>query len=211
MKTLFDIFPVDAGETLHSEGRYRYCLNGELTDIHEPWMRYQLPDGGQVIRTSRSDGKSFVLGVKCWIQANRTYASLFWANASGYCTANYRVNGESMRWNLDGETPEQLELDRPTQFFPLMRIFSGEILLSLLANGGSGQVLVPSIKSPERRETLFRPLFSERSVEALGSNTYHYRGGEYDDGARYELNDEGLLQRYSWQQSENQFWEVELV
>ncbi len=210
MKTLFDIFPVDAGETLHSEGRYRYRLNGELTDIHEPWVRYQLPDGGQVIRSSRSDGKSFVLGVKCWVQERHTFASLFWANARGYRTVNYRVNGESMRWNLDGETPAQMQIDQPTQFFPLMRIFSGATLLGLLANGGKGQVLVPSIKSPEQPETLFQPLFSERSVEALGDNTYHYRGGEYDDAARYTLNELGILQQYSWRQSANQEWTVEL-
>ena len=54
-------------------------------------------------------------------------------------------------------------------------------------------------------------MLSERTVERLPDGAYHYRGGEYDDGARYELTEEGLLQRYVWQQSERELWEVELV
>ena len=148
---------------------------------------------------------------RAWGKGGVEFASLYWENATGRYSANYALQGDGVRWNLEGDTPQELLFDRPTCFFPLMRVFSGETLLTIVENGGRSQVLVPSIKTPEQRDSLFQPLLSERTVERLPDGAYHYRGGEYDDGARYELNASGLLQRYAWQQSEGEFWEVELV
>ena len=211
MNKLNDIFPLAKNEQESGSGRYLYRLNGALTNIVEPWLQHRQPDGSVITRSSRSDGESFVLAVKAGQKGDSRFATFYWENAAGSREAHYLLRGDEFRWSVDGEQPTRLLLDSPVCFFPLMRILSGETLLTIDSKGGTARVLVPSIKTPEHRDSLFMPLFSERSVEALGSNIYHYRGGEYDDAARYEMNERGLLQRYSWQQSENQFWEVELA
>ncbi len=210
MKALEDIFPLHADESVSDDGAYRYLRNGAATDIVEPWAKYQL-GGNTVTRSLRSDGNSFVLAVKAWGETGVEFASFYWENAAGSYSANYAFQGSGVRWNLEGEKPQQQGFDQPTCFFPLMRVFSGETLLAIVGKGGRSQVLVPSIKTPEQRDSLFRPLLSERTVERRPDGAYHYMGGEYDDGARYELNASGLLQRYAWQQSEGELWEVELV
>ena len=209
MRALEEIFPLHPEERVLADGTYHYLLNAKQTDVREPWVRYQLGDN-TVTRTLRSDGHSFVLGVKTWGKEGVEFASFYWESAAGCCSANYALQGNGVRWNLEGDRPQQELFDQPTCFFPLMRVFSGDTLRAIVANGGCSQVLVPSIKTPEQRDSLFRPLLSERTVERLPDGAYHYRGGEYDDGARYELTEEGLLQRYVWQQSERELWEVEL-
>lgn len=210
MKKLTEIFPVAKTEQEIGSGRYRYRLNGALTDIVEPWLQHRQPDGSVITRSSRSDGANFVLAVKAGQKGETAFATFYWENFAGAREAHYLLRADELRWSLDGEKPTTQSLNTPLCFFPLMRIFSGETILAIDSSGGKARVLVPSIKTPEQRESLFVPLFSERSVEVLGSNTYHYCGGEYDDGALYQLNEKGLLQRYSWQQSESQLWEVEL-
>lgn len=210
MKTLRDIFPLSPDEHVLAEGHYRYLHNGQVTDIVEPWAQYQ-HEGNTVTRTLRSDGRHFVLGVKFWDVADTRFASFYWENAVGSYTVNYAVQNNRVRWNIEGEPGQTLLLEQPTSFFPLMRIFSGATLLTILENNGRCQVLVPSIKTPEQRDTLFQPLVTERTVERLDDGAYLYRGGEYDDAARYELTQCGILQRYSWQQSEREHWDVELI
>lgn len=210
MRAPEDIFPLHPDERVLTQGAYRYRLNAKQTEVREPWVRYQLGDN-TVTRTLRSDGHTFLLGVKAWGEAGVEFASFYWENPAGRYSANYAFQGNSVRWNLEGDRPQQKLFGQPTCFFPLMRVFSGETLLAIVENGGRSQVLVPSIKTPERRDSLFQPLLSVRTVSRLPDGAYDYRGGEYDDGARYELTESGLLGRYAWQQSEGELWEVELV
>ncbi|WP_372764063.1 hypothetical protein [Litorivivens sp.] len=211
MRTLAELFPLATSETLIAQGSYTYRCNGELTDISEPWLRHRQADGSVVTRSSRSDGESFVLGAKYWCKAGVVFASLYWENVSGVRTASYALGAGGLRWSADGSPPVSQACSPTTVFFPLMRIFSGDTLLAIMEQGGEATVLVPSIKTPEHAESLFAPLFSERCVEQVTTDVYHYRGGEYDDAACYQLGADGLLQRYEWQQSPAQLWVVELV
>ncbi|MCA0892087.1 hypothetical protein [Microbulbifer agarilyticus] len=111
-------------------------------------------------------------------------------------------------------------------FFPLMRIFAGQLLTGLAAAGGRGEILVPWIQDPGGRDKLFMPDVSSRRLEYLGQESagesvvdsvgvssehlerYRYSGGQYENGSEYLLCD-GLLRQYCWVQGEKE-WQVKL-
>ncbi|MBY6210861.1 hypothetical protein KUV95_04800 [Microbulbifer agarilyticus] len=115
-------------------------------------------------------------------------------------------------------------------FFPLMRIFAGQLLTGLAAAGGRGEILVPWIQDPGQRDKLFMPDVSSRRLDYLGHESvespvgssvgesvgvsseqverYRYSGGQYENGSEYLLHD-SLLREYRWVQGEKE-WRVQL-
>ena len=107
---------------------------------------------------------------------------------------------------------ESLRAEPDVVFFPLMRIYSGEVV-HRLRRRGAGRVLVPWIGDGGQARRLFRPDYSERRVEAVGEDRicidgaarncveYDYSGGPYPPGTRFWIDENGMLLRYRWQQT----------
>ncbi len=211
-----DELPLDSGV-------YEYHINGTLTDIREPWRRDCHPDKGVVTRARRYSGQhGFALEVTHWAQDGGECAvQLFWRAGDLVVQAGYQL-GSELRVNrsVGGQALEEICLpDDGALFFPLMRVFAGNLIGQLLETGGSGRVLVPAIDRPGEPDSLFLPRFSERRVELLegqapefdGCRCYRYRGGQYGEaGARYWLDESGLLRHYHWQADAENEWRVSL-
>ncbi len=109
-------------------------------------------------------------------------------------------------------------------YFPLMRVFSGEVI-EHLASHGTQLTIVPDINHQSDVDALLRPTESLRSAEKLNAETiqltdtqyqtykYRYLSERYQqqDDAAFWITEMGLLVKYCWQQSPETFWLVELA
>lgn len=219
--TPIDLFPLEDGEQLVDAGNYQYRANGELTSIGEPWCRHQHRVYGVVTRALRTDGVHFLLAVKQYRDGEANVVQLLWQTLGEQAVTvvtEYRVIDGELRWRRDRGEWQQQGLAEGVLFFPLIRVFTGEIINGLLERGGRGSVLVPSIVNPADTASLFEPLLSERFAEPAidaevlaDCSSFRYGGAQYGDGALFWLDGDGLLQRYEWQQSEDSRWQVTLA
>lgn len=194
------------------DGCYRYYCNSEKTAIVEPWCRHRDSDGAQVIRAVRTDNTNFLLGVSHRCESGKQRLALRWQQSgSGQSiSAEYDWGDGMLVWSRSDGAGGERQFDEAVWLFPLMRVFTGDVLLALGSRGGEGEVLVPSIKTPDQPETLFLPEVSVRQVSELAPGCFLYGGGEYEESATCWLDDDGLMQKYRWQQSADQLWTVSL-
>ena len=75
-------------------------------------------------------------------------------------------------------------------------------------------MLVPFIADPSDTDRLLLPDPSHRRVRQLEDDPegrcWQFLGGQYDEAARFWLDDEGFLSRYQWHQDEQHSWDVRL-
>jgi hypothetical protein len=213
---------VDAGE-------YLYRLNGQLADVTETWARYRNEAGNYLVESERR-APGMLLKVAAHIEKNELNRFLVqWsADDAPELQASYLLSSDSLTVEMSevglGTNSIRSELQHNTryQLFPLMRIFSGAVISQLLSRD-SGMVVVPDIRDPANRQNLLQPLISDRSAKVLHAETIsvegveystrccEYVGGQYTEGGRFWLSESDLLVRYTWQQSDELFWDVSVV
>lgn len=208
-------FPLEAGESALDSGCYRYHCNGERTDIVEPWCRHRNLQGALVTRALRTYNDKFLLAVRHRRESDKQQLVLRWhlLGSGQAVSAEYQLADGRLSWSRNDGSGGDEPIGAGVWLFPLMRVFTGDLLPVIEAGGGEGEVLLPSIKTPDRPETLFRPLLSTRRAVRLEDGSpccYRYEGGEYEQGALCWLREDGLLERYQWQQGDQFFWEVDL-
>ena len=71
-------------------------------------------------------------------------------------------------------------------------------------------MLVPDITDPADPVRLLTPRLDVRRATRQDDGTYRYVGGSYEDGALCEVGDDGLLERYLWDQPGVGRWDVRL-
>ncbi len=209
-------------------GSYHYFLNGEKTAVEEDWSIEPLPGGECLVRSSRRAG-----GIEISVEARRVADELLgcqvrWQSVNGPdLFAIYELRPDVLRVTVEGPGAECEELELPVGspgqqplLAPLMRVYAGPVIASLLARGGEGTVIVPDISNPGDPSTLLRPLVSVRSARLLLAETLRYEGREYrcqcceylgdpySEGARFWLADDQRLVRYQWQQAPDKLWDV---
>lgn len=106
-------------------------------------------------------------------------------------------------------------------FFPLLRIFMGGVISSLLLEGGEAEVVIPSIVDPEDMDETLKPLVSVRCATPIADSIttplgadvfcFEYVGDQYQAGSVFTFNRTGLLLEYRWQQSADQLWQIRLI
>ncbi len=216
-----------------TRGRYLYLLNGRTTEITERWMRRELSPGDVVTESIRT-----APGVEISVNSRDSGGlvrgfQVTWrtSGAAGYVlTARYALDSKALQVErkMGDEPSESQEIvlpdgDLAPLLSPLMRIYTGPIITRLLAQGGVGQVVVPSIADPENVGQLLRPLVSERRANllsdweelSLGEQTCRarcceYLGDQYAPGTRFWLGPDDKLLRYCWRQSGVGEWDVRL-
>jgi hypothetical protein len=215
-----------------SNGSYRYLLDGKDTGIDERWQRQELA-GGIVATESTRVAPGIEIAVRAQGTASRVNAFEVEWTREGAATllASYSFDGQDVlvsRSSAD-QAGEQQRLpiavhDSAPLLSPLMRIFAGPLIARLLADGGSGQVILPFIADPQARDKLLWPVLSERQallmpeadeVMLLGAQDVparccEYTGDQYADGTRFWLGPNDDLLRYCWQQPGVGEWDVRL-
>ena len=212
------------GGLVLAQGQYEYRCNDCVAPLSEVWQVLQVADGYEVSSVRTVPYQSLVISARALIK-NGALARcwLEWSTDGGeecLATAIYRrerdrKTGGVYRFRRAGYPSSSIPVAEQ-HYFPLLRIFSGQLLGALAKAGGHGEVLVPWIQDPSRPDKLFTPDLSARKLEYLGAEQgsdggarverYRYRGGQYENGAEYRLCD-GLLLAYRWQQGDK-LWQV---
>lgn len=196
------------------EGTYIYTQNGEMR-VREPWsITYETPQNRRIV----CDRISTEFGIHIHLDASETplrrdydftFTDLNTESVNG--AGQYRFETGNMHFRSDPDTPWQIEPMNGRVFFPLMRVFTGDVLRAILASCGRAETIVPYIEDPSQHENLFTPTVSERKVRDLHTNpaSFEYEGGQYANPICIELGPHGFLRRYRWQIGDDH-WECAL-
>jgi hypothetical protein len=215
-----------------SSGCYRYLLDGKDTGIDERWQR-QVQSDGVVLTESTRVAPGIEIAVRARGTASRVDAfDVEWKREGAETLlATYSFDGRDVL--VSRSSGEQLveqqrlvisEQDVAPLLSPLMRIFAGPLIARLLADGGSGQVVLPFIADPEARKQLLWPVLSERRAvlmpeadevllldgRKVRARCCEYIGDQYADGTRFWLGSDNDLLRYCWQQPGVGEWDVRM-
>lgn len=191
-------------------GRYRYLLDGVEVPVREEFT--VIGDGPEV-------------RVESWREAGEVRIDVEAGWVSGLLHATVAWRSPLL------ERRRSFEADPETSLFPLMRVFAGPVLLAARAAtvvdggvvGGGRRVLVPDVRDPADIDHLLDPLVDVRTavtideaVEVEGAQRpavrLEYRGGSYaETGAAFDVDPEGLLLGYGWDQPGAGRWQVRLT
>jgi hypothetical protein len=201
-----------------AQGDYEYLCDGRIVPVRESWQLSRTESGLTVFSQRTIPFLSVVIAARATFSTARMERCLLqWRSLTtgeSIAMATYAASPEQglYRYRHRG-SPARSVAVQDAHYFPLLRVFVGGIIHALVAEGGSGRVLVPWIHDPAQQTRLFEPEFSLRSARYQGSSEsdkpwgkervkldhFHYSGGQYECGADYWLAS-GLLQEYRWRQ-----------
>lgn len=204
------------GVTWQHHGQYHYQRNGEPTDIQEPWRQGTDAGGSRIIQSLRFSPDDQVLLRVDWRQLGEPWQRKQRADidlqpgSEARARVAYQIAGK--HWQCrSGDDLLHGQQEAPWHFFPLMRVFSGAMVLALQKEQ---PVLLPNLDLGAEAQRLL-PRWDRRQSFVLeirdGRSTYAMQGGHYrPDNARFVLADDGLLDHYHWQQADKLRWDVRL-
>jgi hypothetical protein len=214
-------------------GAYHYWMNGTQSDITEAFRITTTDEADTVIESDRH-AESFgsqINVVAQYIENQLAHFDIEWQNtnpnAVKFASAHYQFTEKKIIVNRNIDEQTFLEtLPAPEVFtvLPLLRVFTGKAIRQTFAlgNGGRIPVLVPNIKNPNDNVQLLALELDLRSATKLESETitiadkehqanlFNFPGGNYDQSAKFWIDENDLLLKYEWQQGDV-FWEVKLV
>jgi hypothetical protein len=190
-------YPLLAEEKLLTEGRYHYFCNGEKQAIEEGFYVYDSPSG-MCVRSAR------------WV-ADAGLSIQVCAQITGPEISEFNVCWREKDFERVMHCHDKSGAD---VVFPLMRVFMGFVIQSLLQKSGAGRVLIPWIKNPAKRDQLLALDYSDRSAQVLGWENdlccVQYTGEQYGQDSHFYFDRHAWLRRYRWPQDKNNTWEVRL-
>jgi hypothetical protein len=224
------LIPKHQNEQLIAKGRYQYFKNDEAIDIDEPWEICSGNNSATIIRSTRyAKAYGNTISIESLQNATNTQIGMHWQQCHDADTdlvfTKYVITNDKLTYSRDingVKKIDSLTIDSALIISPLMRIFTGEAINQLLAQNGSGEVLVPWIRDPANTDMIGTPLVSKRQANFIEDTKleidgkiqpckcYQYSGGEYQTGTLFWLNNLGVLLRYVWQQDENTRWDTKL-
>lgn len=209
------------------KGSYHYYLNGSAQDINETWFIESDNDGRVVVHSQRCTvGGTVSLNVIAVYRTQRiTAVHACYRSPDSQTRASYRVAPQCITARLihDGVSSREVLRPRPPYFmFPLMRVFTGDLLLQLAGEPEGADILVPNIEANATTAERLRLSTSVRKVEEVNCEwptgmsqprpmrCFMYSGGNYKTPGYFWVDNRGLLVRYCWQQSASEHWDVRL-
>ena len=210
-------------------GTYVYLLNNKPTGIIETFTIEILPDGTKLTTATRDAsvyGTTFTVTTTEKDNKLNEFAIIF--KKESLIVAIYKFSNKSLQFqrHINGEIIDNktLELPKNCVIFPLMRCFQGKTILQVAENQALTTVLVPNIINPNDTSNLLKPTFDERTAQNIGTqgiwthsknaglafdcNIYRYISKHYDDKSKFWLNNEGLLIKYTFHQTNDKLWTV---
>lgn len=226
-------FVQGSDELLLSSGCYRYYQNDQLLSISEPWARYTNDQGLIITRVERVAPeygmKMAVQSLECegLIKKFQVQYETQSSHQSSVILADYDIaeGVYSASRSVNGLASQHYRQQLEEAFFasPLMRVYVGPTLKWIESQGGSALVLMPWIHDPGNEQRMLEPRLGERRVQLTEKaelvemkglrqhcDCYEYTGDQYQAGSRFWIDDQGLLQRYCWQQNDGSHWDVQL-
>lgn len=226
--------PISPDETLTAAGVYLYHVNEQAVGVRESWKQHLQRDGSIKTRVERS---AAAYGSQIWVEStaksgNISVFDILWRNNSEkavpQAAASYQITDEtvSLTRTIADRAPITETYAKPAGMIvsPLMRVYIGSVIRSLLSYGDAGApVLVPWIIDPSNDKLLLSPIFDRRSAREIGTEVvqvdesshramiYEYIGGNYQEGTRFWVNDHDMLLRYIWQANDTTLWDVRLA
>ena len=215
-------------------GQYLYWMNGTQSDITESFRIISNETADTVIESSRHT-ESFGSQIKVvagYKENQLAHFDIEWQNtnpnAVQFANAHYQFDSNEIivHRNLDGrEFHERLPSPAIFSVLPLLRIFTGKAIRNTyeLGHGGRIPVLVPNIKNPNDTVQLLALELDLRSASHLGHETltlnesehaadiFNFFGSNYDQSAKFWIDENDILLKYEWQQKPDLFWEVKLT
>ena len=200
----------------NQSGTYEYRVDGAVP-VTEDWKFTQGKDGvKRVFAVRRSSPFDIQIELTGTVGADfQCYEFNFQKPSSGELLSCgcYKITEDfiSFRKACDDDWSEEPLGDR--LFFPIMRVFTGDLLNKILARGGEADVIVPFIANPDQVDRLFIPTTSRRKAWLLDAEEGHYRylGGHYQSPVDVWLNRSGIMKRYIWQPETGPSWDCRMI
>ena len=194
------------------EGSYVYRLDGSVLPIEETFTA----SGSSWSSRRASGGVSIQVSATLSAEGRVELARVSWRSDLAIDLEVTRAS-DRILWARDGADAEgqpstsERGFPNDVHVFPLLRCFQGLTVRALAEAGPEGRtVLVPDITDPADPVRLLIPRLDVRRATEQDDGTYRYVGGSYEDGAVCEVGDDGLLERYRWDQPGTGLWDVRL-
>lgn len=210
-----------------AKGEYEYLCDGAPMPVNESWALSRNGNGFALYSQREISALSVEIVARAELCGGHIQRCLLhWIDTSsqrGVATASYRAgNGEGKSGIYrfrSVDAPSRSIATEGLLYFPLLRIFAGQLLGQLAARENcEARVLVPWIQDPAQTGELFKPDVSRRRARYLKTvvsgnaggilDFFEYSGGRYERGAEYCL-ERGLLREYRWLQGDSE-WVVRL-
>ena len=204
---------------LIARGAYAYRRNGEYAGVRESWSIHR-DDHGRNITQSARDASAYqsTILVNALTEAGAlTTVDIDWRNgAEGMvrkASAAYQFSpgAASLRRNINGVDDTHRFVYSPMPLVsPLLRVFTGAVIMKLADAGAPLDVLVPNITDPADARALLTPKIEKRRAaflhtedlsvdgKTIPARCYSYISEQYDDTARFWIDAHQLLVRYTW-------------
>ncbi|TKB46057.1 hypothetical protein [Thalassotalea mangrovi] len=217
------LFPEDA--VIEKQGQFDYHLNDTKASISEPWLQYTTSTHTGTLSARIIEDAELIIYSDCRQRQDNGHLQIIidWQ----YCQhsqflARYYIRDNKLHWQVNRHHGQQPINDRQC-FFPLMRVFMGSAVHAL-ANGLCNELIVPDIRTLDDSDTVLRPYNSQRSAslieneailelanQSLTVEVFQYQSDIYQANApaRCFIDNDGLLRRYTWQQSPERNWRVD--
>jgi hypothetical protein len=197
-------------------GTYNYYVDSALT-AYEPWS-IEFDAAGARRVTCVRDASQFgvYLTLIATIAANADAHYVFALSTSATApikkSAEYRVEGATTSYRIARQTDWICLQPASAIFFPLMRVFTGEMVRGLERKGPKSSVIVPSIDRLADIDSVFEPIVSQRSAVAVSGHpgSYDLSGGAYEAPTRVAINQQGLLESYRFTDAKGAVWTCQL-
>ncbi len=212
------------------QGVYQYWLNGVLADVRETF-RIELSAGLPTVITAERNSPTFssYIAVNArYKQGKLNYFDVAWQNESqnavrvAVATYHFQQNHVSVTRRLDVVSfQEEIPLPKEYSVLPLLRVFAGKAIRDTVNR--SLPVFVPNIQNPADKQNLLQlepdiRLASHLSEENYLLNgvehpvsKYHFMSNQYDQSAIFWVGNYDLLFKYEWRQTQDAFWQVQLI
>lgn len=213
--------------TPSESGAYEYRCDGERQPIEETWSIHEIESGQQFVRSDRTvSAQKLRIRSLAQIEERRVRAmytdwyqkdphrevSLYCSLCDSILLSERVVNGKS-----SGENRE--EYDGVLVLYPLMRIYLGLVIRQLVEMGRAARVVTPDITAVDDNDRLLRLRISNRSARQIDNNCagsercFQFLGEQYDESARFWLDEGDRISRYEWHQRNPesglaQHWEI---
>jgi hypothetical protein len=199
-------------------GSYHYTSNG-INVAEETWSIETASDGTRTIKSVR-DASNFgaYLSVHAVIVPSGTadYQLTFQTQKGTPILKSVRYHVETGSVYRRFEDGKQVLVQAPQDalFFPLMRVFTGQIIAAMIGRREPTTWIVPKLDMTDNLVNLFEPDLSERFIEQDPNepNIFWLSGGPYVSPARLKLREDGMLENYAFTpEGSDENWVCQLV
>ncbi|WP_444889566.1 hypothetical protein ACJJH9_15130 [Microbulbifer sp. DLAB2-AF] len=220
-----------------AQGRYHYSCDGREMPVQDSWQLGFDAFGRRSLVSQRLVGdRGF--GIEVFALLNNGLVSecqVNWRDEVDEVSAHYHLCfpegqpprlGDEIEANWSGPNgPQELRLGGENRLlFPLMRVFMGPLLKTLVKHQAGLEVVSPDIVDPSQRGKLLAPRVSHRTARIMAGDQasqrsqdlgpdisgYIYQGDEAERDAHCYVDNRSLLVGYDWPSSTGRLWQVRL-